>query len=80
MLDRGQGLNHCICDASHFVNALTEVHDAKQLAAAMATYDAEMITRGKAEVESSTENAYMLFDWVRLMESPMMKFGAAKTS
>jgi hypothetical protein len=46
----------------------------------VATYEAEMIPRGKAEVESSVQNAAMILDWNKLMESPIMKFGAAKTS
>jgi hypothetical protein len=52
----------------------------KQLSEAMTAYDNEMFARGKAEVESSVENADMILDWARMMESPMMKHGSAKTS
>jgi hypothetical protein len=53
--------------------------DKKELADVVSKYEAEMIPRGKAEVESSVENAVMLHSWDLLMKSVMMTHGAAKT-
>lgn len=54
--------------------------DKKQLAEVVLKYETEMIPRGKAEVESSVENAIMLHDWDKLMSSAMMTHGAVKTA
>lgn len=51
----------------------------RDVARIVSKYEAEMIPRGKAEVESSVENAIMLHDWDRLMGSAMMTHGAAKS-
>jgi hypothetical protein len=54
--------------------------DKTELADVIAMYEAEMIPRGKAEVESSVENAIMLHDWDKIMESAMMTHGPVKTN
>jgi hypothetical protein len=51
-----------------------------KLAEVVSEYEAEMIPRGKAEVESSVENAIMLHDWDKFMKSAMMTHGAVKTN
>lgn len=79
--DRGQGLNHCIHDAALLIAALTSVRDKTEtLANAIRGYEDEMTPRAAAEVNSSVENAELLLDWNRLMESPIMKFGSARKS
>jgi hypothetical protein len=57
---------------------LVGVQEKTQLAKAISEYEAEMIPRGQREVEFSVSNALMVHDWKKLMESPIMKVGAAK--
>jgi hypothetical protein len=57
---------------------LVEAKDKKDLGNVIANYEAEMVPRGKAEVESSVENAVMLHDWDLIMKSAMMQHGPAK--
>ena len=78
--DRGQGLNHCICDVAKLVDALVGAPEKIPLGDVISEYESEMIPRCKAEVESSKENALMVHNWEKLMESAIMKVGAAKTS
>ena len=80
LLDRGQGLNHCVADVASLVKSLIEMKDKKDLMDLVSRYEAEMIPRGKAEVESSVENANALHDWDLIMNSAMMKHGAVKTN
>ncbi|KAH0538562.1 hypothetical protein FGG08_004850 [Glutinoglossum americanum] len=76
---RGQGLNHCVGDVSHLVDALKKVQDGEsELAEAVAGYEEEMIKRGAKEVESSFQNAMMVHDWGRLSESPLLKNSLGK--
>ncbi|KAI9857757.1 MAG: hypothetical protein M1824_004713 [Vezdaea acicularis] len=78
---RGQGLNHAICDADHFVNALVKVHKGESsLAEVIGEYDEELVPRGAEEVISSKQNALMLHDWNRLMDSPLMTRSLERTS
>jgi 2-polyprenyl-6-methoxyphenol hydroxylase-like FAD-dependent oxidoreductase len=79
-LDRGQGLNHCITDVASLVKGLVGLKDKNDLENVISKYEAEMIPRGKAEVESSVENAVALHDWDLIMNSAMMKHGALKTN
>lgn len=51
-----------------------------ELSTAISNYEAEMIPRGRAEVELSVENSHMVHDWSKLMNSAIMKMGAAKTN
>lgn len=75
-LDRGQGLNHCICDVSHLLEGLHGVRDGHtSLAEAVDMYEKEMIPRGKEEVNCSVENGLMLHDWNKIQESPVFRRG-----
>ncbi|MCJ1255548.1 hypothetical protein MMC24_003364 [Lignoscripta atroalba] len=70
---RGQGLNHAICDASKFVAAMGKVHTSEiKLQEAITSYDEEVVRRGADEVEASKQSAYMMLDWNRVMDSPIM--------
>jgi len=70
---RGQGLNHAICDLGNLVRELCEVRDgAKGLEEAIESYGAEMVDRGSEEVKAALLNTQMVHDWNRLMESPLM--------
>ena len=51
-----------------------------ELADVVSKYEAEMIPRGKAEVELSVENAIMLHDWELIMKSAMLTHGPVKMS
>lgn len=76
VIDRGQGLNHCICDVSHLLKGLRAVRDGtEKLADIVKVYEEEMIPRGKEEVTCSVENGKMLHDWAMIQESPVFKRG-----
>jgi hypothetical protein len=78
--DRGQGLNHAICDAGHFVDALKiVVAGESSLKDAITTYSEEVVRRGADEVLTSKQNAIMMLNWDQLMESPMMKRSLQKS-
>ena len=80
LADRGQGLNHAICDASHFVDAMQKaVTGASSLKDAITTYSEEVVRRGADEVLISKQNAIMMLNWDQLMESPMMKRSLQKS-
>lgn len=75
-LDRGQGLNHCICDVSHLMNGIQNVFGGRlALKDVITAYEAEMVPRGREEVTCSVENGYMLHDWKKVRESPVFKKG-----
>jgi hypothetical protein len=75
-LDRGQGLNHCICDTSHLLASIRKVvAGTATLKEAITAYEAEMIPRGREEVKCSVENGYMLHDWDQVRESPVFRQG-----
>ncbi|KAE8441210.1 hypothetical protein EG329_005610 [Mollisiaceae sp. DMI_Dod_QoI] len=77
---RGQGLNHAICDASHFVDAMQKVvAGTSNLKDAITTYSEEVVRRGADEVLISRQNAIMMLNWDQLMESPMMKRSLQKS-
>lgn len=77
---RGQGLNHAICDAGYFVDAMQKVATgASSLKDAIVAYSAEVVRRGADEVLISTQNAHMMLNWDQLMESPIMKRSLAKS-
>jgi hypothetical protein len=74
LVDRGQGLNHAICDASHFVDAMQRVvARTSSLKDAITAYSEEIVKRGAEEVLISKQSAGMMLDWDRLMESPLVK-------
>ncbi|RFU28012.1 hypothetical protein B7463_g8318, partial [Scytalidium lignicola] len=71
---RGQGLNHAICDASHFVDAMKKVASgAVSLKSAITAYSDEVVRRGADEVLISKQNAIMMLNWDQLMDSPILK-------
>ncbi|KAH6895741.1 hypothetical protein B0T10DRAFT_587233 [Thelonectria olida] len=73
---RGQGLNHCICDASYLLAGITEVRDGvKDLNAMIKEYEGDIIPRGQEEVKCSVENGYMLHDWKKVETSPVFTRG-----
>jgi len=77
---RGQGLNHAICDASHFVDAMKKVVAGESsLKDGITTYSEEVVRRGADEVLISKQNAIMMLNWDQLMESPMMKRSLQKS-
>lgn len=74
--DRGQGLNHCICDVSHLLEGLKSVQNKEKcLAAAIDAYEGEVVPRGKEEVSCSVDNGIMLHDWNKIQQSPVFKRG-----
>ena len=75
-LDRGQGLNHCICDVSHLLDAIERVRaNETTFKEAISAYDEELVPRGAEEVKCSLENGFMLHDWEKVKESPVFKTG-----
>lgn len=74
--DRGQGLNHCICDVSNLFEGLRAVAAGQSiLSEVISAYECEMIPRGQEEVKCSIENGYMLHDWEKVQESPVFRNG-----
>ncbi|KAM0432843.1 hypothetical protein ACHAPT_004545 [Fusarium lateritium] len=73
---RGQGLNHCICDASYLMAGLNSVFRGEtDLGEAIKVYEADVIPRGQEEVKCSVENGYMLHDWKKVEASPVFTRG-----
>ena len=74
--DRGQGLNHCICDSSHILEAIQRVRNNETtFKDAISAYDEEVVPRGSEEVKCSVENGLMLHDWEKVKESPVFQNG-----
>ena len=77
--DRGQGLNNAIHDAAYLGRALNEhCENGTPLTDVLASYEAEVVERGNEAVLSSGQNSVTMHDWEHLMESPMLKHGAAR--
>jgi 2-polyprenyl-6-methoxyphenol hydroxylase-like FAD-dependent oxidoreductase len=75
-LDRGQGLNHCICDITNLLDAIQlSLSGRKTLQAAIKEYDDEIVPRGREEVQCSVENGFMLHDWDKVLSSPVFQNG-----
>lgn len=75
-IDRGQGLNNALHDASNFVSAIEQVASgAKSLAEAVSEYDKEVFERGTAEMKVSLQQTLFIHDWPKLADSPMVKMG-----
>lgn len=73
---RGQGLNHCICDISHFLNNIQSVLRGETTQKeAITAYDDEVVKRGAEEVKCSLENGLMLHDWEKVKQSPVFTTG-----
>lgn len=78
---RGQGGNNALRDAERFVAAMTEVKfGQKTLVAAVDDYDAEMLSRGAAEVEMSSQQTHAFHNYDAFLQSPIMKFGLKPTA
>ncbi|PMD29619.1 FAD/NAD(P)-binding domain-containing protein [Hyaloscypha variabilis F] len=78
---RGQGLNHCILDASNFVAAVVKIkQEQSKKEELIEAYTEELIKRGGEEVNLSLKNALTVHDWKVFMESPLMKHGITKMS
>ena len=72
-LDRGQGLNHAIADASSYVAALRGVkEEGVDLEDATDGYDVEVTARGGEEVKISMMNTDLVHHWDKLMQSDLM--------
>lgn len=81
VIDRGQGLNHAILDASNLVAALVTMKtEAAKKKGVIVEYTEEMVKRGAEEVRNSVQTALAVLDWAVLMESPLMKDGIVKLS
>ncbi|RDW56388.1 hypothetical protein BP5796_13210 [Coleophoma crateriformis] len=72
---RGQGLNHCIADVTNLRKAILDIKGGRSQPDAISVYDAELVTRGGAEVEMSRKNSLLVHDLEKFMESPVLKMG-----
>ncbi|KAK7534208.1 monooxygenase [Phyllosticta citribraziliensis] len=71
---RGQGLNHCIADASKLKRCVAAaVSGTQSWADAIDAYQQEIVERGGDEVRTSVQNTEMLHDWARVVQSPLFK-------
>ena len=74
--DRGQGANNAICDSEKFVLAMINVKNGeKSLLEAVNEYDADVISRGRTEVEVSRVQTDAFHDHAKFLESPVVKHG-----
>lgn len=73
---RGQGLNNALQDAANFVAAIKSVVSGEAgLREAVDGFDAEVLERGKVEMEISLKQTMFIHDWDTLMQSPMVGMG-----
>ena len=76
MADRGQGLNHAICDIYNLVNAIQKFVQGKaKLEDVIESYAEDSRKRGGDEVRVSRQTAYMLLDWNQVMQTPLLAQG-----
>jgi len=80
MAVRGQGLNHCILDASNLIDTITRIESDSSRKEEISGYEKELIHRGAEEVKLSVETAMTVHNWSQLMESPLMRHGITKMS
>ncbi|KAI1375253.1 FAD/NAD(P)-binding domain-containing protein [Hypoxylon crocopeplum] len=73
---RGQGLNHSIADAFKLVELLANPENRSQ-AELISAYESEMRPRGGEEVRLSEMNSFMLHDWAKVSQSPLVNRGVA---
>lgn len=73
---RGQGLNNALLDAHQYIQALTKATKADYvlLKDAIDAYDAEVFTRGAAEIEIGAKQAYASHFLEPFLKSPMAKY------
>ncbi|KAL1392045.1 monooxygenase [Phyllosticta capitalensis] len=77
---RGQGLNHCIADASKLKKCIKEAASGtKTWVDAIDEYQREIVERGGDEVKTSLANTAMLHDWSRVVQSPLFQRATAPT-
>ncbi|KAI1342076.1 hypothetical protein F5Y15DRAFT_331746 [Xylariaceae sp. FL0016] len=76
---RGQGLNHALADAAKLVALLSGASEPRPQSQGelIVDYEAEMIARGGEEVRLSEMNSFMLHDFSKVEQSPLMKRGLA---
>ena len=76
MTDRGQGLNHAICDVYNLVNAIQKVvRGEAKLEDVIESYAEDSRKRGGDEVKASRQTAYMLLDWNQVVQAPLIAEG-----
>lgn len=83
LADRGQGLNHAVCDVGNLLEAIKSIYLGETGTSpekAITGYDEELVKRGSAEVNLSVMNCLMVHDWNQFMNSPAMKVGIDKMS
>lgn len=73
-VDRGQGLNHAIQDASNLVAAIKcTVQEGDDLGEKITAYDAEMLERGSTEIKISLAQTLAMQDWDKFINSVLVK-------
>jgi 2-polyprenyl-6-methoxyphenol hydroxylase-like FAD-dependent oxidoreductase len=73
---RGQGANNAIYDTEKFVSVIIRVKNGeKSLLDAVNEYDADVISRGRTEVEASRIQTDAFHDHAKFLESPVVKHG-----
>lgn len=79
---RGQGLNHGLQDASHYVSAMTSFMKSPSdhpLGPTIDAYDAEVFDRGTMEIKVSAEEAYSTTHFALFNSGHLSKHGLSKT-
>lgn len=67
-----------MADALNFVDAIAQLSDKRGLPELVANYEAEMIPRGRSQVEESVTNFEMLHDFDKIMQTNLVKKGLAR--
>ena len=79
--DRGQGLNLALQDAGDLVEGIRKVaRGTIQLGQMLTEYDESMRMRASKEAQLSLNQTLMSHDWKRLMDSPVPKIGAHRST
>ncbi|KAK4939729.1 hypothetical protein LTR10_020013 [Elasticomyces elasticus] len=74
--NRGQGANNAFRDSERFVNAMLKVKSGEMsLKEAVSDYDADVVARGRQEVEISRIQTEAFHDHAKFLESPVVKMG-----
>lgn len=74
-LDRGQGVNNAIQDASTYVEAMKKIGDGAAMAEVMAAYDEEILERGKREIALSIPQTIASHSVKIFANGPLAKIG-----
>lgn len=77
MIDRGQGLSHCIADVTSLLDQI-QVHlrGEKTLGQAIDIYDAEVVSRAGDEVNVSLQSMNFMMNWKMVEQSPSFRKSA----